>query len=100
MRLQRSKLGSMPVGTGTIKAVVNVFGVRQYHPILQHSMIEIETFYVQLWDESLFQNNITAAYMIPFILLLVVLVFFVAGSKQYVHVVPGQQGHEVGNGSL
>jgi dipeptide/tripeptide permease len=100
-----------PVGTGTVKAVVNIFGARQYHPILQRSMIE--TFYVRFYMiinigaclgfivmPVVARNNITAAYMIPFVLLLVALVFFVAGSKRYVHVVPGQHGHEVGNGSV
>ena len=28
-----------PVGTGTVKAVVNVFGARQFHPLLQRSMV-------------------------------------------------------------
>jgi hypothetical protein len=46
------------------------------------------------------RNNITAAYTIPFALLLVALAFFVAGSKRYVHVVPGQHGHELGNGGV
>jgi POT family proton-dependent oligopeptide transporter len=36
-----------PVGTGIVKAVVNVFGARQYHPILQRSMVE--SFYVQFY---------------------------------------------------
>ena len=46
------------------------------------------------------RNNITAAYTIPFVLLLVALVFFVAGSKRYVHVIPGQHGHLKGNGGV
>jgi hypothetical protein len=100
-----------PVGTGIVKAVVNVFGARQYHPILQRSMIE--SYYVQFYMiinvgavagciiiPVTARNNITAAYTIPFVLLLVALVFFVAGSKRYVHVVPGQHGNDTGNGSV
>ena len=29
-----------PIGTGTVKACVNVFGAKQFHPILQSSLIE------------------------------------------------------------
>jgi len=36
-----------PVGTGTVKAVVSVFGARQYHPLLQRSLVE--SFYVQFY---------------------------------------------------
>lgn len=99
------------MGTGTVKAVVNIFGARQYHPILQRSMIG--TFYVRFYMiinigaclgfivmPVVARNNITAAYTIPFALLLVALAFFVAGSKRYVHVVPGQHGHELGNGGV
>ena len=46
------------------------------------------------------RNNITAAYTIPFALLLVALAFFVAGSNRYVHVAPGLHGHELGNGGV
>ena len=34
-----------PIGTGTLKSVINVFGARQHHPILQSSLIE--SFYVR-----------------------------------------------------
>jgi POT family proton-dependent oligopeptide transporter len=36
-----------PIGTGIVKSVVNVFGARQYHPVLQRSMIE--SFYVRFY---------------------------------------------------
>lgn len=34
-----------PIGTGTLKSVINVFGARQHHPILQSALIE--SFYVR-----------------------------------------------------
>ena len=37
------------------------------------------------------RTSITAAYTIPFVLLLVAVLFFVAGSKRYVNVVPGHE---------
>ena len=89
-----------PIGTGTVKAVVNVFGARQYHPVLQRSMVE--SFYVQFYMvinvgavagciviPIVARSSITLAYTIPFMLLLVALLFFVAGSHRYVRVVPG-----------
>jgi POT family proton-dependent oligopeptide transporter len=93
-----------PVGTGTIKAVVNVFGARQYHPILQRSMVE--SYYVQFYMvinvgavvgcvviPVVARNSITTAYSIPFVLLSAALLVFVAGSKRYVDVVPSTQQH-------
>ncbi|KAL7536693.1 hypothetical protein ACHAXR_007341 [Thalassiosira sp. AJA248-18] len=90
----------LPVGAGTVKAVVNIFGARQYHPFLQKSMVE--SFYVQFYMvinvgavvgcftiPILARHSITAAYSIPFVLLLVAVLFFTAGSKRYVNVVPG-----------
>ena len=29
-----------PMGTGTVKSIVNVFGAKQFHPLLQSSLIE------------------------------------------------------------
>lgn len=90
-----------PLGTGTVKAVVNIFGARQYHPILQRSMIE--SFYVRFYMiinvgaclgfiimPIVARHNITIAYIIPLVLLLIALVFFVAGSTRYVNAVPGK----------
>ena len=97
-----------PVGTGTVKAVVNIFGARQYHPVLQRSMVE--SFYVQFYMvinvgavvgciivPIVARNNITAAYTIPFVLLLVAMLFFVAGSHRYVKVVPDKHGSQIEN---
>ena len=39
-----------PMGTGIVKSCVNVFGARQYHPVLQRSFVE--TFYVQFYMVS------------------------------------------------
>lgn len=89
------------MGTGTVKAVVNVFGARQYHPVLQRSMVE--SYYVRFYMvinvgavagcivvPVVARSSITAAYTIPFVLLLVAVLFFVAGSKRYVNVAPGR----------
>ena len=91
-----------PMGSGTVKAVVNVFGARQFHPVLQRSLVE--SFYVQFYMiinvgavvgciiiPVVARTNVTAAYTIPFILLLVAVICFVAGSKKYVTAVPGLQ---------
>lgn len=92
-----------PVGTGTIKAVVNVFGARQYHPILQRSLVE--SYYVQFYMvinvgavagcviiPVAARSSITVAYSIPFVLLFAALLVFVAGSKRYVDVFPSGRG--------
>ncbi|KAL7522454.1 hypothetical protein ACHAWF_000304, partial [Thalassiosira exigua] len=93
-----------PVKTDTVKAVVNIFGARQYHPVLQRSMVE--SFYVQFYmvinvgavagciivPIVAQKSGITVAYAIPFVLLLVALLFFVAGSRRYVKVAPQGRG--------
>ncbi|KAL7483235.1 hypothetical protein ACHAW6_008880 [Cyclotella cf. meneghiniana] len=88
-----------PIGTGIVKSVVNVFGARQYHPVLQRSMIE--SFYVRFYMvinvgavagciviPVVARSSITVAYTIPFVLLLVAVAFFVLGSNRYVNAVP------------
>ncbi len=88
-----------PIGTGTIKAVVNVFGARQYHPILQRSLVE--SYYVQFYMvinvgavvgciviPVVARTSITMAYSIPFVLLFSALLVFVAGSTRYVDMIP------------
>ena len=95
-----------PIGTGIVKSVVNVFGARQYHPILQRSMIE--SFYVRFYMvinvgavagciviPLVARSSITVAYTIPFVLLMVAVMGFVGGSGRYVDVVPQ---HEFGLG--
>lgn len=84
-----------PIGTGTVKACVNVFGAKQFHPILQSSLIE--SYYVNFYMcinigalaggivvPIVAQWNVTVAYLIPvFMLGLGVLLFF-SGSGRYV----------------
>jgi len=95
-----------PVGTGIMKSVVNIFGARQFHPVLQRSMIE--SFYVRFYMvinvgavagciiiPVVARSNITLAYTIPFILLFVAIVTFMMGSSRYVIVVPGKKDSEL-----
>jgi POT family proton-dependent oligopeptide transporter len=90
-----------PVGAGTVKAVVNIFGARQHHPIVQRTLVE--SFYVVFYMTInvgavagclvipiVARTNVTVAYALPFVLLLVAVLCFVAGSKRYVHAVPGR----------
>lgn len=97
-----------PIGTGFVKSVVNVFGARQYHPVLQRSLIE--SFYVRFYMvinvgavagciviPLVARSSITIAYTIPFVLLLISVIGFVAGSSRYVDVVPQ---HEFGMGEI
>lgn len=90
-----------PLGTGIIKSVVNVFGARQYHPVLQRSMIE--SFYVRFYMvinvgavvgciaiPMVARDSTTVAYTIPFIMLLLAVVCFMIGSTRYVIVFPGK----------
>lgn len=44
-----------PIGTGTVKACVNVFGAKQFHPILQSSLIE--SYYVNFYSEFVELNE-------------------------------------------
>jgi dipeptide/tripeptide permease len=95
-----------PIGTGIVKSVVNVFGARQYHPVLQRSMIE--SFYVRFYMvinvgavagciviPVVARSSITVAYTIPFLLLLVAVTFFMMGSSRYVIVAPGESNPEL-----
>jgi proton-dependent oligopeptide transporter, POT family len=85
-----------PAGTGIIKSVVNVFGARQFHPILQSSLIE--SFYIYFYAAinvgalagiSILpvvasRINITVAYVIPLVLLIVGIVLFLSATSRYV----------------
>jgi POT family proton-dependent oligopeptide transporter len=84
-----------PIGTGMVKACVNVFGAKQFHPILQSSLIE--TYYVNFYMcinigaltggivvPIVAQRNVTAAYFIPVAILGLGVGLFVAGSHKYV----------------
>ena len=61
--LLRQTKTKRPVGTGTVKAVVNVFGARQFHPLLQRSMVE--SFYVQFYSEYDCIRLLSCADMLP-----------------------------------
>jgi len=84
-----------PIGTGTVKACVNVFGAKQFHPILQSSLIEryYVNFYMCINIGALTggvvvpivaQWDVTWAYCIPVIVLVVGVSLFLFGGGRYV----------------
>jgi dipeptide/tripeptide permease len=95
-----------PIGTGMVKACVNVFGAKQFHPILQSSLIE--TYYVNFYMcinigaltggivvPIVAQWNITVAYFIPVCILALGVGLFAAGSAKYVKPKPKHDLHYV-----
>jgi len=85
-----------PVGTGIVKSIVNIFGAKQFHPLLQSALIE--SYYVKFYMcinigavvggfvvPILAQSNITLAYTCPVAMLLVGIVLFLCGTPRYVH---------------
>ena len=91
-----------PMGTGTVKACVNVFGAKQFHPILQSSFIE--SYYVNFYMcinigaltggivvPLVAQQCITLAYFIPVAMLGLGVTMFVMGTKRYVRPRPSKQ---------
>ena len=92
-------LSLYPLGAGILKSVINVFGAKQFHPVLQSSMIEsfFVNFYMALNIGALFggilvpllaQKDITLAYLLPFAGLALGILVFVQGTKRYVRVRP------------
>jgi proton-dependent oligopeptide transporter, POT family len=84
-----------PLGTGMIKSVVNVFGARQHHPILQSALVEryYVSFYVAINTGALAgitavpilaQHNVTTAYLVPACALVLGLAVFAWGTPRYV----------------
>ena len=84
-----------PVGTGIVKSIVNVFGARQFHPILQSSWTE--SYYVSFYMcinigalvggvlvPLMAQQNVTLAYFIPVAMLAIGVVLFSFGTNRYV----------------
>jgi len=78
---------------------VNVFGARNYHPILQSSLIEsyYVSFYVSINIGALAgillipiiaQQNVTVAYFTPFVILSIAVAIFAAGTPRYVRSQP------------
>jgi len=97
--LRAGMLVLWPLGAGFIKSVVNVYGAKQFHPVLQREMIESYyiSFYMVINVGALLGgtilpvvavNSIAAAYTIPSVALFVGLVVFVLGSKRYVNAKP------------
>lgn len=105
-------LGLWPLGTGMVKSVVNVFGARQFHPLLQSSMIEsyYVNFYTSINVGALLgiagvpilaqQQSVTLAYLLPVALLAMGVVVFVAGTRHYVIRPPPLRGSGAGHSSL
>lgn len=93
--LQFGFLGLWPVGTGIVKAIVNVFGAKQFHPLLQSSLIE--SYYVSFYMcinigalvggvlvPVLAETNVTAAYFLPVVMLGCAVLCFLIGTPRYV----------------
>jgi proton-dependent oligopeptide transporter, POT family len=86
----------IPVGSGIVKSVINIFGAKQFHPLLQSSLLE--TYYVNLYMCVNFgalaggitvplvasQTNVTVAYLLPVTMLCIGICVFVAGTPRYV----------------
>lgn len=92
-----------PTGTGIVKSAVNVFGAKQFHPLLQSSLIE--SYYVNFYMcinvgaliggvlvPVLAQRNVTIAYFLPVGLLTISISVFVLGSSRYVRSTPSGGG--------
>ncbi|CAJ1967142.1 unnamed protein product [Cylindrotheca closterium] len=88
-----------PLGTGIVKSIVNVFGAKQFHPLLQSSLIE--AYYVKFYMAInigsmvgicsipiLAQHNVTMAYCVPLCLLLFGATVFISGTPRYVRAPP------------
>ncbi len=88
-----------PMGTGIVKSIVNVFGAKQFHPLLQSSLIE--SYYVKFYMcintgglagiiliPIVAQHNLTLAYCVPLILLFTGASVFTAGTSRYVRSPP------------
>ena len=84
-----------PLGTGIVKSVVNVFGARQFHPVLQSAFIE--SYYVNFYTSInigallgiaiipvLAQTHVTVAYLLPVGMLALGILLFLAGTPRYV----------------
>ena len=88
-------LGLWPIGTGIVKSIVNVFGAKQFHPLLQSSLIE--SYYVKFYMcinigafiggiivPLVAQSDVTLAYTFPVVMLLVAIILFLSGTPRYV----------------
>eukprot|EP00978_Attheya_sp_CCMP212_P025832 scaffold83948_cov63-Attheya_sp.AAC.8 len=88
-----------PMGTGVVKSIVNVFGAKQHHPMLQSSLVE--SYYVSFYMcinvgalaggiivPIMAQHNVTIAYCIPIAMLGVAITIFMLGTPRYVRTKP------------
>lgn len=84
-----------PTGTGIVKSVVNVFGAKQFHPLLQSSLIE--AYYVKFYMcinigalvggivvPLVAQHDIATAYTYPVVMLCLGILLFILGTNRYV----------------
>jgi len=84
-----------PVGTGIVKSIVNVFGAKQFHPLLQSSLIE--SYYVKFYMcinigaliggiivPLVAQTDVALAYTFPVAMLMVGIILFLSGTSRYV----------------
>jgi dipeptide/tripeptide permease len=97
--LTAAMLGLSPIGAGLVKTITSVYGAKQFHPVLQSSMIE--TYYVYYFQvlnvgalgggiivPLLAQRNDTAAFLFPAAFLAIGVAAFVAGTRRYVTMEP------------
>jgi proton-dependent oligopeptide transporter, POT family len=88
-------LGLWPIGTGVVKSVVNVFGAKQFHPLIQSALIE--SYYVNFYMcinigalaggiivPIMCQYHVTIAYFIPVVMLTLGVSLFFFGTPRYV----------------
>jgi proton-dependent oligopeptide transporter, POT family len=97
--LSTALLGLCPIGAGLVKTVTSVYGAKQFHPVLQSSMIEsYYVYYFQVLNVGalgggiviplLAQWNDTAAFLFPAAILAIGVAAFVAGTRRYVTMKP------------
>jgi dipeptide/tripeptide permease len=88
-----------PIGTGLVRPITNVFGAKQFHPILQSSKLEsYYIYYYQMINVGALGGGIlvplvaqlsdTAAFLAPAGLIALALLVFALGSSRYVKVTP------------
>lgn len=84
-----------PMGTGVVKSIVNVFGAKQFHPLLQSRFIS--SYYVHFYScinvgslagitllPIVAQKHVTVAYLVPVVMLGCCVLVFLTGTKRYV----------------
>ena len=102
--LSAGLLALTPIGTGFIKPIVNVFGAKQFHPLLQSTLVETYyvNFYVAINIGALVGGiavpiaagySMVAAYSIPFVSMFLGYVHFLSMSKRFVKIAPEKTAH-------